>query len=117
MHETKLVTDVLNQAIGAAAKEGASRIQILRLNYVTTSHVSPETVEALFRPLSQGTIAAGARLVFTPVDQTFHCVNCDRDYRATGIDDACPDCRHTGIPLGVEPDLMLESIEVDEGRD
>lgn len=113
MHESKLVSDVLNQAIAAAANSGASRIERLNLSYFATGHVSPESVEMLFRPLSQGTIADGARLVFTPVDQTFHCVSCDRDYRAAGTDDVCPICRETGIPLRDGPDLMLQSIEVD----
>lgn len=114
MHEVGLMTDALNRAIAAAESAGARRIECLTFTYDPTGHVTPEIVETLFLAMSAGTLAQGARLVVEPTEVTLRCIECGQDFRATGSNTACPTCERAGIPVGEVPELLLESIDIDD---
>ncbi|MGA7671773.1 MAG: hydrogenase maturation nickel metallochaperone HypA [Nitrolancea sp.] len=108
------MTDALNQAIVAANNAGARQIDRLTFRYSPSGHVTPEIVETLFQAMSSGTIAEGAHLVVEPQDQIARCVRCDRDFPMVDPADSCPVCNGPGLPLGDAPELILESIDVDD---
>ena len=114
MHEVGLMTDALNQAIVAANNAGATHIDGLTFRYSPTGHVTPEIIETLFLSMSSGTIAEGAQLIVEPQAQIAHCLRCDHDFPVTDRDDTCPVCHGPGLPTGDAPELILESIDVND---
>ncbi len=108
------MSSALNQAIVAAKNAGAGHIDRLTFRYSPTGHVTPEIVETLFLSMSSGTIAEGARLVVEPQAQIAHCLRCDRPFPVTDPADSCPVCHGPGMPMGDAPELILESIDVDD---
>ena len=68
MHEVALVSGALAQAIAAAERSGARRIERLNFAIRPGSHVTPEAVETLVAILGRGTLADGAAVAFEPVE-------------------------------------------------
>ncbi len=108
------MSSALNQAIVAANNAGSRHVDRLTFRYSPTGHVTPETIETLFLAMSSGTILEGARLVVEPLAQVVHCMRCDVDFTVIDHDGGCPVCHGPGLPLDDAPELVLESIDVDD---
>jgi Zn finger protein HypA/HybF involved in hydrogenase expression len=64
MHEVALVSAAVAQAVEAAQRAGARRVERMTFALAPGGHVSQETVEVLVSVLSRGTIVEGAELAF-----------------------------------------------------
>jgi Zn finger protein HypA/HybF involved in hydrogenase expression len=64
MHEVALVSAALAQAIDAARRAGAARVQCLTFALQSGGHVSRDAVETLVAVLAQGTPVEGAQIAF-----------------------------------------------------
>jgi hydrogenase nickel incorporation protein HypA/HybF len=87
MHEMAVTQGLLNMALEHAA---GRRITDVYLQVGRMSPVVPSSVELFFAHLSQGTLAAGARLHFeiTPVEMT--CTDCGQQADLTAWADLAP---------------------------
>lgn len=113
MHEYAVTKSLISTSVAEAKKAGATRITEIRMVIGDLSTIIDESVQMYFDIISEGTIAAGAKLVFKRVAAQFQCKRCGRKYNKpqTGFD--CPDCGETGIPTGVGREFYIESIEVE----
>ena len=66
MHEVALVAGALEQAVAAAERAGARRIERLNFAIGSGGHVTPEAVETLVAILGRGTLVEGAAVAFEP---------------------------------------------------
>jgi Zn finger protein HypA/HybF involved in hydrogenase expression len=64
MHEVSLVSAAIAQAVAAAQRAGASRVERLTFGLDPRSHVRRETVETLVAVLVGGTLVEGAEVDF-----------------------------------------------------
>jgi hydrogenase nickel incorporation protein HypA/HybF len=108
------MSDALSRAVAAAESAGARRIERLTFTYDPTGHVTPEIVETLFHVMSNGTPAQGAALVVEPREVRLRCLRCDQNFLVSGSSTVCPACQGAGIRVDEVPELVLESIDVDE---
>ena len=64
MHEVALVSAAVAQAVEAAERAGARRIEQLTFAIAPGGHVTPEAVETLVAVLGRGTLVEGAEIAF-----------------------------------------------------
>ena len=70
MHEVELVAAAVAEAVAAAERAGARRIERLNFALRPGSHATPEIVETLVSILGRGTLVEGAVVAFEPTDDT-----------------------------------------------
>lgn len=68
MHEVALVSAAVTQAIDAARRAGAVRVERLTFALSPGSHVTPDAVETLVAIVGRGTLVEGASLAFERVE-------------------------------------------------
>ncbi|HZS00825.1 MAG TPA: hydrogenase maturation nickel metallochaperone HypA [Chloroflexota bacterium] len=117
MHEAGLMADAVRQAVAAAERAGAPRIERVTFAIAVGGHVTPEAVETLFLAFSRGTIAEGAALAIERRPARACCLDCGRPYLADGAlapDELppCPACGGLGLRATDAADLALVSIDV-----
>lgn len=112
MHEVGLLQEMLEVALGHAARHGARRVHRITLKVGDLAGVVPEALEFAFEAVTCGTIAEGARLVVESVPVVCHCHRCDRDFRSDDVVALCPDCGEVSADLRQGRELILESLEV-----
>jgi hydrogenase nickel incorporation protein HypA/HybF len=117
MHETALMAEAVQQAVAAAERAGAPRIERVTFAIAAGSHVTAETLETLFAALSQGTIAEGAALSIETRPIRAYCLHCGDAFPAP--DEPTPDefltctsCGSPALPEATAVELALVSIEV-----
>jgi len=64
MREVALVSAAVAQAVEAAQRAGARRVERMTFALAPGGHVSQETVEVLVSVLGRGTVVEGAELAF-----------------------------------------------------
>ena len=70
MHEVQLVSAAVAQALAAAERTGARRIEQLNFALRPGCHVTPEAVETLVAILGRDTLVEGAIVTFEATDDT-----------------------------------------------
>jgi hydrogenase nickel incorporation protein HypA/HybF len=112
MHEVGLMQNILDVALGEAARNNATRIHVIRLRVGSFAGVIPDALEFAFESLSAGTIAAGASLVIEPVPAVCYCNACKTEFTAEAYSLQCPSCREYDVALRRGQELELASLEV-----
>ena len=114
MHEYPITQDVVRIAVAAAEKAGSKKVTSIHLIVGELSSVFDESVQLFFDILSEGTLAAGARLVFKKVRAELKCISCGNIYeRPKGAFD-CPLCGGESRLTGKGKEFMVESVEIEE---
>jgi hydrogenase nickel incorporation protein HypA/HybF len=70
MHESKLVTDVLDKIEQVATANDVDSVDTVRIQIGALSHVTPDGFAGHFSLASRGTVAEGARLDITKSDDS-----------------------------------------------
>lgn len=117
MHETGLMAEAVQQAVAAAERAGAPRIERVTFAIAAGSHVTAETVGMLFAAFSQGTIAEGAALAVETRPPPAYCLRCGDAFPAPvepTPDEllTCASCGSPALPEAGMVELALVSIEV-----
>jgi hydrogenase nickel incorporation protein HypA/HybF len=117
MHETALMAEAVQQAVTAAERAGAPRVERVTFAVAAGSHVTAETLEALFAALSHGTIAEGAVLTLETRPARAYCLHCGDAFPAPGEpaqDEflSCASCGSPALPEAGAVELALINIEV-----
>lgn len=112
MHEVGIMQNAIQMAEQQAREDGAQRIHVLRLRVGQMSGVVPEALEFAFEAVSQGTLAAGARLEIERVPPAAWCVRCAAEFECADYDLTCPRCLEFSQELRRGTEMQLSSIEV-----
>jgi len=112
MHELSITQTMLDLVIEQARKNGAEKVEKIRLVIGEMSGVVDDCVRFYFEFLSQGTIAEGAQLSFRRVAPKARCRNCGQEFTFNELDWICPHCQAARIDIVAGKELYLESIEV-----
>ena len=68
MHESGVTEELLQKVLEQADKAGIRKIASIGLALGDRSHITPEAVRLHFEPISRGTCAEGANLLFRVVE-------------------------------------------------
>ena len=112
MHELSLLLELRDQALQAAAAEGASRIALIRLRVGELAGVEIEALRFAFPVAMDGTIAAQAQLRIELEAAICRCPGCGEDYPVSDGICECPHCCTLGGTLLSGRALQLVALEV-----
>jgi len=109
MHELSLMTNLLDDAVAAAA---GAPVRAMRVRVGPLSGIVVDSLRFAFEALSPGTPAEGARLDIEETAPSLHCPRCGTDFSTPVGSYDCPSCGATDGELRSGNELELVSIEV-----
>jgi hydrogenase nickel incorporation protein HypA/HybF len=108
VHELSITQSVVDAVCERAAGRPVRSIQV-RVGALTA--VVPDAMRFCFDLVTDGTVAAGARLDIEWEDGAGHCRTCDADTVLTGAIVLCP-CGSADVDVTAGRDLRIVSMEV-----
>ena len=113
MHELPVTESILTIALRHAGEAGAARITDVYLVIGDLSSIVDDSVQFYWDIISEGTIAAGARLHFQRLPITLLCLQCDHHYTPAQDDFACPQCGSERVKIDQGEEFYLDSVEIE----
>ena len=113
MHELSITESLLEIALRHADSAGAKRISDLYLVIGQLSSIVDDSVKFYWDIIANGTIAEGAKLHFQRIPTEILCLDCDRQYKPSDKQMACPDCDSINIKILTGEEFFLEAINVE----
>jgi hydrogenase nickel incorporation protein HypA/HybF len=113
MHEMTLTESIVEIAVDAATKQGASRVRRVFVDVGALSHVEPEALLFCFEAVSAGTIAEGAELDIARIPGEGRCTDCGKAIPLSERFALCPECGSPRVRMTAGDDLRVREIEVD----
>jgi hydrogenase nickel incorporation protein HypA/HybF len=117
VHELSITQNILDIALEHAQKAGASRIGRINLVIGDMTGVAEECVRFYMGAISKGTAAQEAELVVCRVPITARCQDCGEDFEVQDFRWACPCCQSTRSDIVGGKELLVDSIEVNDGHE
>lgn len=100
---------MLDQVLAEVERNGASRVNRIRLLIGESASVVPDCVRFYFDEMKRGTAAAAAILDFSVVPLRIRCPACGREFGS--VEEMCG-CNSGGEVVSGQ-ELVVESIEVE----
>ena len=113
MHEMGIAQNILEIAIDAARKEGASKITRINVAAGELRGIVPLQLTFCFGIVAKDTMASGAYLDVEEVPISGHCNNCNTDFSVEEYEYVCPKCGSPDIVLTGGTELRIKDIEVE----
>ena len=113
MHEMAIAEGILKIALDYGEKNQARKIQEVGLLIGDMSGVETEALEFSFRMISEGTMAAEAKLSIKRVPLVGKCGKCGREFAIEHYDFWCPECKDGVLTLLSGREMQVEYLEVD----
>lgn len=114
MHELSIAHSLVETAVEAAEKAGATRVTRVQLRLGALSGVVRNALEFGYEITTRGTLLEGSELV---IEELPVIVDCDACHTQTTLHDmqgfACPACGAPGPRMIQGRELELQSIEID----
>lgn len=114
MHEMSLTQSILDIIEEHAVRHAFTTVNSVRLSFGRLSSIEPKALEFAFEVLSEGTRAAGARLLFDILPISIYCMQCEQTIAVPAYTARCPQCQGEEIMLvGGTEELKLIEMDVD----
>jgi hydrogenase nickel incorporation protein HypA/HybF len=113
MHEMGIAQNILEIAVEAASKEGATRITRIDLVAGELRGIVPMQLTFCFGIVARDTIASGAYLNVEEVPVTAHCEDCQADFTVEEYQYLCPKCGSPRIKVTGGTELRVKDIEIE----
>ncbi len=113
MHEyalTKRIVEIINRA---AEKNGAKRVNSVKLMIGENTGIMPDSVQVYFEIIAQGTPAQDAKLHLNIVQTEMRCKVCNNNFLKPRFSFTCPDCGELGSPTETGNECFVESVELE----
>ncbi len=113
MHELPITENIVKMTTRAAAEANATRITQITLVIGELSSVIDDSVQQYFDAISEGTLAAGAKLIFKRLPVNLVCPTCATEFPKEKSNFNCPQCGELGRIADGAWEFYVESMEVD----
>lgn len=113
MHEMSLAEGVLDLIERNAAEQGFARVLGVHLEIGELAGVDIGAMRFSFDAVTNGTLAADAKLEILPVPGEAWCMPCGHSVAISRRGDPCPDCGSYQLQVTGGNDMMLKSLEVE----
>jgi hydrogenase nickel incorporation protein HypA/HybF len=117
MHELAIV-DALIEQVGREVRRAGNHGKILgvQLSIGRLSGVNSDSLRFAFELLAPDTLVEGAEIVINQVKPFCRCHACNARMEIEDLVFKCPKCASDAITIEGGRDLMLESIDVEDGQ-
>ncbi len=113
MHELPITENIVKMTTRAAAEANASRITQITLVIGELSSIIDDSVQQYFNTISEGTLAAGAELIFKRLPVNLICPACQHNFPKEKSNFNCPQCGELGRIADGAWEFYIESMEVE----
>lgn len=113
MHELSLIASLFEILEAHKAKEGLTKITMVKLRCGLLSGVVPECLETAFEIYKKDTMASEAKLILEVVPVKFRCHRCGREETAQNLPFFCSVCQSSDVDILDGTELTLVSIEAE----
>jgi len=114
MHEASVTEALVKIALEEAAKNGAKKVERIKLVVGEATGYMQESLEMYFRNFTKGSILEGAELVCTYVKPKIKCPSCGKLFERKLFTFDCPDCGTPGTMTSVGNEFYIESMDVEK---
>lgn len=108
-----LTESIVEIAVEAARREGASRVRRVFVDVGLLSHVEPEALLFCFAAVSAGTIAEEATLEIQRTPGAGWCMDCSKTVPLAERFGPCPECGRYHVQMTAGDEMRVREIEVD----
>lgn len=112
MHELALAQSMLDIVEDAVRRCGAQRVDVIRLEIGTLSHVEPEALRFCFDMVTKDSIAQDARLDIVATRGEAWCMPCGKTVPLSGLGEPCPQCGSYQLSVSRGDAMRVLEIEV-----
>ncbi len=113
MHEMSLTESIVEIAVEAADRGGASRVRRVFVDVGVLSHVEPDALLFCFAAVSAGTIADGAALDINRIPGAGWCLDCGKTVPLAERFGPCPVCGRYHVQMTAGDEMRVREIEVE----
>jgi hydrogenase nickel incorporation protein HypA/HybF len=113
MHEMTIAAGLLQEVLELARQHHARRIAQIELELGVMRLVVPESLQAAFEVVSEGTAAQGAALKLSETPLRAACNCCGQEYSARVDDFRCPACHLADVRIVAGNDIIIKSVSLD----
>lgn len=113
MHEMSITENLVSILLKHAERNKAARIISVTLRIGELSDVVPEAVQFCYDICTQGTIAAGSKLIIERPTPVAYCHNCQKEVCIHQFYDPCPECKDFDYDIRQGRELDIKSMEVE----
>lgn len=113
MHEMGIAQNILDIALAAANKEGATKISRIDIVAGELRGLVPMQLTFCFGIVAQNTIAAGAYLNVEEAPVNARCKDCGNDFPVVEYEYICPKCKSVNVELTGGTELRVKDIEIE----
>lgn len=114
MHELSITQSILNIAVSSAENAGAKKVNGIKITLGEMSGCVPQYIQEYFDIVSEGTIAAGAKLTFTSVPAVAKCLDCGHETHLIRFRFRCEKCKSQNLQIISGREFLVESIDVED---
>jgi hydrogenase nickel incorporation protein HypA/HybF len=116
MHEISIVEALIGQVAAEVARAGcAGRVSRVDLSIGRLSGANADSVRFAFGLLAPGTVAEGAEIVIDEPKAVCRCRACQAETEIDDLVAECPRCASGEIAIEGGREMVLQSIEVEQG--
>ena len=113
MHELAITKSLIELIEAEAEQQCFERALEITLKIGEFSGIIPECVEEFFPIAAEGTVAAGAKLVFERSRATFRCRSCGYEGEPDRKKACCPVCSGLSMQMLTGKEFLVESLKVE----
>lgn len=114
MHESSLVTSLLQQVDDLVVANGGGRVVELRIEVGPLSGIEPSLLTEAFHRLRPRTSSADASLIVEFVKLTYRCRSCGREQATAELRFICDCCDGDDVDVVAGDGVVLQSISLEQ---
>lgn len=114
MHELPITQSICDIALRQAERIGSVKICSITLQMGDYCDYVPEILQSYFDLLSEGTAAAGARLIIHRIPATVYCPHCGGVHVVSHYRLRCPQCGAEDTVLRTGREFYVDSMEIED---
>lgn len=116
MHELSLATSIVDSVCESMAAYPGAQVLEVRLRVGALAAVEEESLQFCFGLATEGTPAAGSRLVVRRLPVILYCSDCKQEMELSGLQSfRCPRCDGAQIEIRQGKEMEIDSIELEDG--
>ena len=113
MHELAIARNIVNIAVAAAEREGATKIKRINVVAGELRGIMPAQLIFGFGLMAENTIASGAYLDLEVTPIVCRCRKCQEEFMVRDYSYLCTKCRNKDVEVLSGTELRVKDIEVE----